>query len=293
MIEQQKAQYPVGASRLKLSQRAKRCLRRIGHAAAIVVAYCIAHLLFMEVYPDPLFRYSLTHRNFTVHMRELVPHEITRVLDRVHLLLSASSLNDGVLHHDIYIINSYRLSRYLFLKDVGFGANAKLGNTFIVNADPANDVARCDQHGPDDKRIRTLSGTIAHEITHALIKRHVGLLAQRRIPSWLKEGYCDVIGDGSAIDEREGLALVESGSWASKPGIAYFRYRLVVDYLLNGKGITIDELIHDPPNFDETLAEIRAGLRKDGPGFLRSMGLENTKNTRKNTRDSGAVEKVP
>lgn len=241
--------------------------------AAIVVAYCIAHLLFMEVYPDPLFRYSLTHRNFTVHMRESVPHEITRVLDRVHSLLSASPLNDETLKHDIYIINSYRLSRYLFLKDVGFGANAQLGNTFIVNADPANDIARCDQHGPDDQRIRTLSGTIAHEITHALIKHHVGLWAQRRIPHWLKEGYCEVVGDDSAIDEREGLSLVENGSSAFKPGLPYFRYRLVVNYLLKSKHITIDELIQDPPDFNETLAEIRAGLRKDGPDFLRSMGL--------------------
>jgi hypothetical protein len=60
-------------------------------------------------------------------MRESVPHEITLVLDRVHSLLSTSPLNDEALHHDIYIINSYRLSRYLFLKDVGFGANANLG----------------------------------------------------------------------------------------------------------------------------------------------------------------------
>jgi hypothetical protein len=86
-----------------------------------------------------------------------------------------------------------------------------LGNTFIVNANPANDIARCDQHGPNDQRIRTLSGTIAHEITHVLIRRHVGLWAERRIPRWLKEGYCEVVGDDSAINEREGLALVENG----------------------------------------------------------------------------------
>jgi len=106
-----------------------------------------------------------------------------------------------------------------------------------------------------------------------LIRRYVGLWVARRIPRWLCEGYCDVVDDDSAIDEREGLTLVESGSWAFKPGIVYFRYRLVVDYLLNGKHITIDELIHDPLDFDETLAEIRAGLRKDGSDFLRSMGL--------------------
>jgi hypothetical protein len=111
---------------MKFSQRVKRHLRRLGYAVAIIVAYCIMHLLFMEVYPDPLFHYSLTHRNFTVHMREPVPHEFTRVLDRVHSLLSTSALNDETLHHDIYIINSYRLSRYLLMKDVGFGGSAQL-----------------------------------------------------------------------------------------------------------------------------------------------------------------------
>ena len=95
------------------------------------------------------------------------------VLDRVHALLVASPLNDETLHHDIYLVNSFGLSRYLMLRDVGFGCNHVLGHTFIVNADPVHDLAYCERQGPDDHRIRSLSGTIAHEITHALIRRHV------------------------------------------------------------------------------------------------------------------------
>ncbi len=259
---------------MKLSQRAKRHLRRVGYVVALVVTYCIAHVLLMEVYPDPLFRYSLKHRNFTVHMREPVPHEVTGVLDRVHSLLSASPLNDEALHHDIYMINSYRLSRYLLTKDVGFGGNARLGHTFIVNGDPVNDIARCDQQGPDDRRIRTLSGTITHEITHFLIRRHVGgSRAEQRVPRWLREGYCEFVGDCSAIDEQEGLALVEDGFSALKPGFWNFKNRLVVDYLLRVKHCTIEELIQAPPDFGETLAEIRGCLREDGPDFLRKLGL--------------------
>jgi hypothetical protein len=65
----------------------------------------VCHIFLIAVYPDPLFRHKLTYRNLTVHMREPVPSEMTRVLDRVHALISASPLNDESLHHHIYIVN--------------------------------------------------------------------------------------------------------------------------------------------------------------------------------------------
>jgi len=41
----------------------------------------------VAVYPNPLFRYRITYREFTIHMRQPVPPEMTAVLDRVHSLL--------------------------------------------------------------------------------------------------------------------------------------------------------------------------------------------------------------
>jgi hypothetical protein len=245
---------------MKLSPRTKKWLRRVGYGVGALLVYGLLHVFLVAVYPDPLFPYSLRYGHFTVHMREPVPAEMPAVLDRVHALISASAINDEKLHHDVYIINSQTLARYMFLNDVGFGVSQHLGHTFIVDADVAADRARCRREGPDDHRSRTLSGTIAHEITHYLMRRHFGWRAERRIPRWLAEGYCDVIAQDSAIPEQEGLALVQSGSAARTPGLPYFRFRLAVEYLLRVKHRSLDELVADPPRFEVVQLEIIADI---------------------------------
>jgi hypothetical protein len=239
---------------------------------ALLLLYCLAHLLLVA-FPRPLFAYEYNHGNLTVYMREPVPPEMSGVLDRVHALLAASPLNDESLHHDIYIVNSFRLSRYLLFRDVGFGANHILGHTFVVSADPVHDLAFCERHGPDDHRIRSLSGTIAHEITHSLIRRCIGWRAEGRMPCWLKEGYCEVVADSSPIDERTGLAAVKNDSPAF-PGLPYFRYRLAVEYLLKDRGLSIDQFFENPPDFHQVEAEIRTRLREDEAGFIAKMGSQ-------------------
>ena len=238
---------------------------------AVVVTYCILHV-FLVVFPELLFPYQRTYKNFTVHMREEIPPEITSVLDRVESLLSASELNDDSLHHEIYLINSFRLSRFLLLRNVHFGCNLSIGHTFITNADVANDIARCELISPDDRRIRTLSETIAHEITHALTRNHVGWLAEHRLPTWITEGYCEFVADGSAIDHCTGLLLMKCTSPAFTPGLNNFRYRLVVEFLINDKHMTIDDIIRQPPDFRAVEAEVIRGLRRDERAFLKRLG---------------------
>ncbi len=205
-------------------------------------------------------------------MREEVPPEIANVLDRVKSLLSTSDLNDERVHHEIYIINGFRLSRFLLFRNVHFGCNMPLGHSFITSADVVKDIARCELISPDDRRVRTLSETIAHEITHALLRNRVGWLADRRIPVWIKEGYCEYVADGSAIDHRTGLSLVTSEFPVFTPGLNNFRYRLAVEYLINDQHMPIDEIIRQPPDFRKVETEVIAGLREDEQAFLKRLG---------------------
>jgi hypothetical protein len=238
---------------------------------AAAVGYCILHVLLVY-HADPLFPHQRTYENFTVHMREEIPPEITAVLDRVDSLLSKSDLNDKRFHHQIYLVNSFRMSRFLLLRNVHFGCNLPNGHTFVTMADVANDIARCEMIGPDDRRIRTLSETIAHEITHALIRNRLGWFGDRRVPVWLKEGYCEFVAEGSAIDHRTGFDMLKSAYPAFTPGFHNFRFRLAVQYLINVKHMTIYELISQPPDFREVEAEVIAGLREDEQGFLKQLG---------------------
>jgi hypothetical protein len=246
----------------------RRTLKTGGGLLGACVAYGALHLT-LAYHPRPFFSHHRTYKNFTVHMREEIPPEITGILDRVGARLARSELNDEGLHHPIYIFNSDRLIRFLLFRDVHFGCNLPNGVSYITGGDVERDVARCSTLGPGDPRRRTLSETIAHEITHALIRRHVGWLGDRKLPSWVKEGYCEYVAEGRVIDDRTGLALMRNG--ASTPGFPQFRNRLMMEYLINERGLAIDRILRDPPDFATVEAEVLAGLRADEAGFLERL----------------------
>ena len=255
---------------LKLPNTIKLSLKVAGWAVLTFLVYAVAHIL-LAYFPQPLFPYQRTYKNFTVYMREEIPPEITSVLDRVQRLLSASEINDESLDHEIYIFNSYRLSRFLLLRNVHFGANLPNGDSFITMADVGQDIARCEKLGPADTRLRTLSETITHEIVHALIRNHVGWRAERGLPVWIKEGYCEVVAEGSAIDHELGLHVLKGESPRVR-GSANFRYRMAVDYLIRDRHLTFDEIAQNPPEFAMIEAEVVAALRADEQAFRRRLG---------------------
>jgi hypothetical protein len=167
--------------------RIRHIAKSLGIVLGALLCLLVLHALLV-IFPQPLFRHHLTYGNFTVRSTEEIPDEVKTVLDRVASLLSASELDDASFHHRVYLCNSYGLMRFLLLRNVHFGANLPNGSTFIVQADIRNDLARCKRIGPTDNRLRTLSGSIAHEITHHLIRRKIGfwqeLREQKRRPVW-------------------------------------------------------------------------------------------------------------
>ncbi|MHC4710446.1 MAG: hypothetical protein ACYTA3_08485 [Planctomycetota bacterium] len=264
----------------------KRTFKISGWCLAALAAYCVLHVLLV-VFPQPLFRHHRTYKNFTVYMRQEVPPEITDVLDRVDTLLAASEINDPNAHHQIFLCNSYRLSRYLFLRNVHFGANLFTGATYITNANVAGDIAYCEKLGPNDTRVRTLSETIAHEITHDLIRDHLGLRRERKLPVWFKEGYCEVVAEGSAIDHELGLRVLKGESPRVR-GSANFRYRMAVDYLIRDRHLTFDEIAQAPPDFGAVEAEVVDTLRADEQAFRRRLGTAGGPAASRHGRDTAA-----
>ena len=255
---------------MKRSKTVKRIKRIIIWGFILVVSYCTLHILLVA-FPQLLFHHNRTYKTFTVYMRQEVPTQITDVLDRAEVLLEASELYDPSDHHRMVFVNSFRLSRYLLLRNVHFGCNPAIAPIYITSADVTNDIARCELIRPDDQRIRTLSNTIVHEITHQLLINHIGWSADRKLPTWIKEGYCDFIAQGSAIELELGVSMMTSSYQMYTPGLANFRYRIVMQYLINDRDMTIDEIIRQRPNFAQIEAEVIAALREDKQGFLRRI----------------------
>lgn len=91
--------------------------------------------------------------------------------------------------------------------------------------------------------VRTLSGTIAHEMTHRLVADHIGEWAALRLPAWKREGYPDYVAretstrpqDEALIRERDPNARV----------LAYYEGRRRVAAELARNGGSVDALLAD------------------------------------------------
>jgi hypothetical protein len=104
---------------------------------------------------------------------------------------------------------------------------------------------------------RPLSAVIAHERIHALMDRHFGDLACLSIPVWKKEGYCEYIAGSPSFDVDEGKRLIRKGQAEAVGPFRYFRYRMMVKYLLDVEGLDIQEIVARDFSPDEVVAKVR------------------------------------
>jgi hypothetical protein len=87
---------------------------------------------------------------------------------------------------------------------------------------------------------RSLSGTLAHEMTHGAIRRHFGLAADLRYPQWLREGFCDYVAGGSTLSDAEATTLSRADPY--HPALTYWRGRKRVEAALIRNGGSVDRL---------------------------------------------------
>jgi hypothetical protein len=121
----------------------------------------------------------------------------------------------------------------------GFGA-LPTDNVFINAHDLANDLVFRDAA---EYNRRTLSGVIAHEVTHLVVRKKFGYWHNLAFPAWKKEGYAEYVAGGSTLPYEIGVK-----KWKERPddptGYRYFRYYMVVKYVLENERISAEELFH-------------------------------------------------
>ena len=55
--------------------------------------------------------------------------------------------------------------------------------------------------GPDESDgPRPLHEYIAHEVTHMMVEDRIGIMASRRLPVWLREGYAEYVARSDSFD---------------------------------------------------------------------------------------------
>jgi hypothetical protein len=223
---------------------AKRKSRVYRAARYAFLSIGVAYILLL-CFPQVLFGHQVSTGNLTIYSREPFDQNINTVLDRVQQRLAASPINSADVKPRIFLTNSFGFYSVLsvYIGDNSFGkgfAALNRDNVFINKSDAASDLVF--RNAPAHNQ-RSLSGVIAHEITHLLVRKRYGYWRTLTMPAWKKEGYAEYIAGGSTLDYETGVRM-----WKANPrkgaGYQYFKYYMVVKYLLENDRISVDDLFN-------------------------------------------------
>ena len=211
----------------------------------LVVSAVMAYLLLLS-FPQVLFAHQSSYKNFKIYSTVPLDESVYAVLDRVEIKLSASEIKNQEVKPKIFLTNSHGfyalLSLYIGSNSFGKGfAVLPTNNIFINRSDAAKDLVF--RSAPTNNG-RSLSGVIAHEITHLLIKKKFGYWKNLTMPAWKKEGYAEYVAGGSTLDYETGIKM-----WKDNPkdgsGYQYFKYYMLVKYLLEHDRMSVENLFNN------------------------------------------------
>jgi len=237
------------------SDRPRRIVRNVMLGAGV------AFILLLS-FPQLLFAHETTYGRFHVYSREPLDPSFHVVLDAAEARLAASTIRDEDLAPNVFLTGSHRFYRSLSL-NIGWNSFGKgypmlpTNNVFINKSDGASDRVFRDAA---ENNSRSLSGVLAHEVTHLLIRKRYGYWWNLTMPAWKKEGYAEYVAGGSTLSYDVGVSL-----WKANPkdasGYRYFKYYMLVKHLLEEERISVDDLFRR--DFDVTALEASVLSRLD------------------------------
>lgn len=227
----------------------------------IIIAIALLFILFV-IFPElTIYRYKVVYKNFRIYSDKAIDDNIFPILDKVEKKLSCSEIYNPQVKYRMYISSSIKLYASFVpgQKDAFAAAFPIFKNIFISKTDIKNDTVY--RNAIQDNE-RSLSSVLAHEATHILIEKKIGIIKNRKLEIWKKEGYCEYIGGEGAFDINAGIKMIYNGVSSASASFSYLKYRLLVTYLLDEKGYTFESLVNtefDPKQLEE---ELRGYLRK-------------------------------
>jgi len=227
-------------------------------ASVTLSALGVAYVLLLY-FPQPLFAYSTRYESFQVYSRQPIQPELVAVLDSAEARLKTSPIYDASSTRYIYLTDSYGVYALLSHKAYKSFANSVpfIRNVFINKSDVAADRVFVNR---EVNNSRSLSGVIAHEITHLFIQKRFGTTNAVLTPTWKNEGYCEYVAGDSTITLEEGIRR-----WRENPsddtGYRYIKYHLMVKHLIENEGMSVDDLFTQSLDESAIAGRTFAGFR--------------------------------
>ncbi len=228
-----------------------RVLRTVGRfvvGIVLVLVFLVAVCVPVFRWPQPLFRFSVTTANFTLHSDTPFDDDAGKqLLERVRATLATSPLYGPQQHYDVYICNSDWRRAFFFNRKYragGLSYYPVTDNVFLRTASVEQNRL-IGSNGAIVPGERTLEYFAAHELTHVLVGHAVGWIHYWRLPVWVREGYADYVAKGGRFNyaqvRRAFLANADELDPA-RSGL-YLRYHLLVAHYLDRQEWTLHDLL--------------------------------------------------
>lgn len=228
-------------------------LRGGGALFALAASY-LATLL----YPRMLFSWARHGASIHMHSDEPIPESAAEVIARAESRIRSSPLFDPTRTYPVYVCNArWRWNYFSGFEGRSRGFQTPLGRASFIRAArwETNHLA-----GPDGRDgPRSLDVYLAHEITHMMVADHIGLIAGRRLPVWLREGYAEYVARHDTFDYEVTRARFLAGDETLGRHDRYWKYLLLVTHLLDREGRDPITVLDGPPDRDDVEARVRAG----------------------------------
>lgn len=249
----------------------KKIIKKIITSLVLILLVLISGLITVTFSPQQLFASKIDHEKFTIYSDAGFDEANLKVrLDDAYELIKFSELHDSNYHFDILLAHGHFFNDIESLQGKGPIARATAGYiTIKVPIMPKENYAQ----GNVDKV--NLTWLIAHEMIHVLQANKYGLLNFSPIkhpPMWKLEGYPEYIGRRNQLKssdynlEAEVKRYLKLRSKSSDIFIEvtkdhfmpfyYYKGRLMVEYLIDVKGMSYDQILKDETSEEEIFDEL-------------------------------------
>lgn len=252
----------------------KRITKRVVAGSSLVLLASLFALAALILYPSNLFAERMAYRNFTVYSNQPLSGNYAAVLDHALELAKRSTLYDADYAYDVYLTEGTRY-KDIVATVAGRSMARSLDNNVLLNVSVDFDRNRL----ASPTNFRNLTQTIAHEMIHCLQVHHLGIWAVNPVhhpPLWKLEGYPEYIALQETIrspgyDFRATIQALKThvdnhSEWpVLEPGrtehIVYLKGRVMIEYLMNIRGMTYDQILQDTRSEEEIYQELMAWYR--------------------------------
>ena len=239
----------------------------------VLVALCV--YISALAFPWLFFGESIRTSDVVLHFRNGGKVDIPLLAKDVNHRLQASGLADPADTIHVYMCDSPRMytlfARLAFTPPEAQGFIVTMFHNVFISLERIKELGR---QNPGSPKYGIWEGnyahTIAHEVGHDYFVRMIGSARWQQLPHWKREGLPEYVANIGPIREDRGATLQsrleilrDDDFWISPRSWDRIHYEagLLVEFLLEVKGYTIEQMLADSVTADTTMAALAEWAR--------------------------------